>query len=257
MAGESITITKIETVYESVQPWWDRPVYDYRPFQGLLIFKSGGIRYNMGGQEVLVEKGDILKLTSTVPYNGVRLEGAPPGFIVIDFSTVEPDEYEKFPLQSVTKGLDFDKWYGDFSALLREWQKMTPESELICRGMLYGLLGGLISASRAKGKNNDRLTHFFQEHFSDPAFTVEAAAKALFLSPSQLQRRLRIATGLSPNAYLQNLRLISAREMLLSTEDSIERIALSVGFKNQFYFSRCFKDFAGESPLSYRKTHRI
>ena len=57
--------------------------------------------------------------------------------------------------------------------------------------------------------------------------------------------------GTSPIAYIQNLRIKKAKEMLKSDYGNITDIALSLGFANVYEFSRTFKKVTGIPPSKY------
>ncbi|WP_138754529.1 helix-turn-helix domain-containing protein [Paenibacillus sinopodophylli] len=63
-------------------------------------------------------------------------------------------------------------------------------------------------------------------------------------------------TGQSPIAYLNAIRIQSAKEKLLSTDLSVIEIARQAGFADEYYFSRKFKHMEGVSPSAYRKLKR-
>jgi transcriptional regulator GlxA family with amidase domain len=52
--------------------------------------------------------------------------------------------------------------------------------------------------------------------------------------------------------FLEEVRLTRARELLGSTELSIQRIASEVGFRDPHYFGRVFRQRVGKSPRNYR-----
>lgn len=59
--------------------------------------------------------------------------------------------------------------------------------------------------------------------------------------------------GMSPNNYLISARVSRAMELLLNPFTSVKDIALSLGFRDQYYFSRLFKSRNGISPEHYRQ----
>ena len=73
------------------------------------------------------------------------------------------------------------------------------------------------------------------------------------LSSSYLCRIFKEETGLSMNAYITNLRMSKAGELLNDTNSYIKEVAISVGFEDQLYFSRLFKRYSGVTPSEYRK----
>ena len=60
--------------------------------------------------------------------------------------------------------------------------------------------------------------------------------------------------GVSPYKYLLNIRISKASYLLTQTDISISEIAQSVGYEDQFYFSRLFKKHTGKSPRQFRKS---
>ena len=58
--------------------------------------------------------------------------------------------------------------------------------------------------------------------------------------------------GVSPKADLINMRLESAKRLLLYTTLSVDEIALQCGFGSIYHFSKIFKSIIGVSPSIYR-----
>ncbi|MFV0365079.1 MAG: helix-turn-helix domain-containing protein [Mangrovibacterium sp.] len=65
---------------------------------------------------------------------------------------------------------------------------------------------------------------------------------------SQLYRKLKSLTDYSPNELIRIIRLKAARRMLLKGSTSVSEVAYSAGFSSPSYFTKCFKEFYGESP---------
>lgn len=63
--------------------------------------------------------------------------------------------------------------------------------------------------------------------------------------------------GKTPSEYIIELRLGRARELLLSTDMAINLIGASVGYKDQYFFSKLFKKYIGMSPNTYRIKNKI
>ncbi len=98
-----------------------------------------------------------------------------------------------------------------------------------------------------------QLEAIVRENVGESSFTVEQLAQRLFISRRQLQRRTRTFTGLTPNQYITEFRLQTAREMLETTpSQTIKSIAFKVGMRDVKYFSQQFKKRFGRLPSSYR-----
>ncbi len=101
-----------------------------------------------------------------------------------------------------------------------------------------------------------RLAQEFIEKNLFRSITVDQIASAAGLSGSTLKRRFRQATQESPVAYVQRLRVEAAKHRLLQTNDSIETIALSVGYENVAFFRKLFRRHVGVSPKVHRQRMR-
>jgi AraC-like DNA-binding protein len=78
-------------------------------------------------------------------------------------------------------------------------------------------------------------------------------AAQLSCSPRTLLRRFKDATGLTPNEYVQRVRISAAEYVLRHTDWPVEQVALRVGYENRAAFSRLFKLMTGMSPAAYRQ----
>ena len=81
-------------------------------------------------------------------------------------------------------------------------------------------------------------------------------ADHLDLSPRTLNRRFGQATGMSPQAYLQSLRIAGAKDLLRHSNLSVGDIAWQLGLQDVSYFSQLFRRHSGMSPLRYREAVR-
>ncbi len=81
--------------------------------------------------------------------------------------------------------------------------------------------------------------------------SIDDIAKAVGVSRSHLYRVFMANVGQSPIDYLTNYRISEACYLLKNSQLSIAEIAVSVGFFDQFYFSRVFKKAKGVPPSRY------
>lgn len=89
---------------------------------------------------------------------------------------------------------------------------------------------------------------------ADPALGLEELAERLRLSSRRLSELFRRAFGLSPYAYLLNLRIRKAKELLIGQpESTVAAIATQVGFRDASHFVATFRKRTGLTPLQYRR----
>lgn len=89
------------------------------------------------------------------------------------------------------------------------------------------------------------------------AIDFDVIAKRHGLSPSTFRRRWVESVGKPPARYLQELRMREACRMLVETNRPIHEIANAVGFEDELYFSRRFRQELRLAPRDYRKTYQI
>lgn len=93
-------------------------------------------------------------------------------------------------------------------------------------------------------------------HFS-VANPVEEMIKRSRLAERTFKRRFTSATGLTPIAYVQRLRIEDAKRRLERTDAPIDKISWQVGYEDPAFFRRLFKRMTGLAPGAYRKRFRI
>jgi YesN/AraC family two-component response regulator len=92
-----------------------------------------------------------------------------------------------------------------------------------------------------------------EERMDDEELSVETLAKELFLSRSQLHRKLKALTNQTPTIFIRNTRLERAAQLLNANSASIGEIAYQVGFSSQAYFTKCFRDHFGCTPSEFAR----
>jgi AraC family transcriptional regulator len=82
--------------------------------------------------------------------------------------------------------------------------------------------------------------------------SLKELAASVFLSEYYFARLFKEVTGLTPHAYLANLRIERARALLLQTELPVTRIAADVGYRSPSHFAHAFRSSTGVSPRAFR-----
>ncbi len=85
---------------------------------------------------------------------------------------------------------------------------------------------------------------------------LEVLASKACLCPRHFWRRFKAEFGCSPTDFVEKLRLDEARRRLSTTDDSVEHIGLSVGFKSADAFRRAFERRLEINPRDYRQRFR-
>lgn len=84
-------------------------------------------------------------------------------------------------------------------------------------------------------------------------FSNKELAAICHFSADHFTRKFKEEIGQTPAQYVQSRRIAVAAQRLVSTTDTIERIAEQIGFQDRFHFSRVFIRKMGIGPATYRK----
>lgn len=87
--------------------------------------------------------------------------------------------------------------------------------------------------------------------------SLKSVAEAIYTNPNYLSTVFSREKGMTFSAYVKTYRLSVAQKMLVETDQSIEKIALAVGFYDIQHFSKIFKKELGVSPINFRKENKI
>lgn len=96
---------------------------------------------------------------------------------------------------------------------------------------------------------------FMEQHF-DQRLEIPSLAAQANVSISHFFKLFKQDTGCTPLAYLTQLKIERACDLLITTTWSVKLIAANLGFRDPFYFSRVFKSLTGMAPKAYRRLKR-
>jgi TolB-like protein/AraC-like DNA-binding protein/Tfp pilus assembly protein PilF len=92
-----------------------------------------------------------------------------------------------------------------------------------------------------------------KEKLHDEQFGVSQLAEQMNMSRSSLLRKIKQERDLSASQFIRQIRLKKGKELLEQSELSVSEIAYQVGFGNNSYFIKCFREHYGFSPGESRK----
>ncbi len=90
----------------------------------------------------------------------------------------------------------------------------------------------------------------------DHALSLNEIAEHIHLNPAYLSTLFRKVMNQSPISYINSVRIERAKLLLRSTEQPISEIASSLGFTQDIYFYRLFKQLTKVTPSEYRSSAR-
>ena len=91
-----------------------------------------------------------------------------------------------------------------------------------------------------------------RNHMHEEGFSAASLAQAMALSPSQLFRRVKDLTQMSPGRYIRYVRLVTAKQLLESGQYNVSEAACEVGFISVSHFTRVFQEQFHFKPSSLK-----
>jgi transcriptional regulator GlxA family with amidase domain len=153
-------------------------------------------------------------------------------------------------------------WHDMVLHLIARYAGSTAAQEVARLFALQWHHDGLTPYIVFEGKNDhgdaeiQSAQRWLSDHFS-VANPVEEMIKRSKLAERTFKRRFVAATGLTPIAYVQRLRVEDAKRQLERTDAPVDKISWHVGYEDPAFFRRLFKRTTGLAPGAYRRRFRI
>lgn len=142
---------------------------------------------------------------------------------------------------------------------------LFEEDNFVARGYLKTLLQAdifsLLLENNIQIKNKElsvsvqKALSYIEEKLS-ASLSVKAVTEQIAIPAATLCSKFKTEMGISIGKYIDSLVLHQAEVLLINTTLPLSGISEQLGFYDQFYFSRRFKEMYGVPPLKYRKNHQ-
>lgn len=99
----------------------------------------------------------------------------------------------------------------------------------------------------------DKLRSLINSNLRNSKLNIDDLSDQMGFSRVQFYRKTKSLTGYAPNELVRITRLKLSHKLLTTTDKNVSEIAYEVGFSSPSYFSKCYKEHFGESPLDIQK----
>nr|MDA3867381.1 helix-turn-helix domain-containing protein [Salinivirgaceae bacterium] len=101
-----------------------------------------------------------------------------------------------------------------------------------------------------------KVLSLIEENIAEKEFGVQQLAEKMNLTRPQLYRRINDIAHISIVEFIKVVRLKRAAQLLSQKPENISEVAFQVGFNDLSYFSKCFKQQFGVSPIRFLDDHK-
>ncbi|WP_197514994.1 AraC family transcriptional regulator [Mycobacterium sp. 852013-50091_SCH5140682] len=147
--------------------------------------------------------------------------------------------------------------------LSREMQHENPGRQTVLDRLLdvlvvFGLRAGLSRSATPpawfRGASDPRLAPILQVIHAEPEkpWTVDELAKLGHMSRATFARTFQQVIGHSPMKYLTDWRMTLARDLLLTSEATLDEIAAQIGYGSVYAFATAFQRHHGQPPRRWQ-----
>ncbi|MEN8122220.1 MAG: helix-turn-helix domain-containing protein [Bacteroidota bacterium] len=134
----------------------------------------------------------------------------------------------------------------------------NPGYQQVAAGMIMKLIGYIIAFQKQKGYSGNRIEKIIKQACFTMRQNVSTnvdlhqIASDCNVGYAYFRKMFKKYVGISPLKYHTDLRVLKAKELLLSSDKQIKKISDELGFHSVYYFSRLFKAKTGSTPSEFK-----
>ncbi|MCH4896923.1 response regulator [Marinilabiliaceae bacterium JC040] len=195
----------------------------------------------MDGHDLLKEVRNNIE-TSHIPL--IILTAAANREVEIESLNAKADDY-------ITKPFDVKVLLAKIKNLLKMRELLQDKySENIFSSKHY-------KSSKKEDPFNNTLKEIISGPIFSDSFDIESFCEYVGMSKSQLYRKMKAISGISPKEFIIKHRINKACILLKDSNYTVSEIAFMCGFQSHSYFSRIFKNNMNLSPKDYRENNNV
>ncbi|MCL1813497.1 MAG: AraC family transcriptional regulator [Treponema sp.] len=260
-----------EVAYFSCQGSYILPLERPDAYAVYLVKEGSGV-YTLGGSEFPIKEYDVFVMYPDVPVRCAMQKAAekpeePWELLALSFDGVDARlllNAAGFEPKQPVRTLDHHTAVSMNKLLdgIYTWRGQELFSAVQSTALIYALLSALVKTASwdqtemppgwTGAVHFQKALDFIADNYSR-SINVADIAEHVNLSRSRLYQVFMQQVFISPQQYLTEYRIREAIRLLQGRKGSIKEIALAVGFEDQLYFTRLFKQVMGNSPKNYIK----
>jgi AraC-like DNA-binding protein len=145
-----------------------------------------------------------------------------------------------------------------FNQIIDEVKTQRPLFQLKACSLIVSLLAEILTRERRKDQPNSyqkivEKTKCLMETNIFSALSLPDIAEQIGVSTAKLNEVFKTYTSMTPYQYFIHIKILKAESLLEQKDVSVKEVAHSLGFEDQYYFSRLFKQKTGIAPSDWNK----
>ena len=241
--------------------WMSFPHSHY--FTEIFYIKSGSGYMKIENETVPVQANSLILLGAQVLHTEFSDSSDPLDYYVLGVEGLKINTDRTVTYSIINTSANSSTIRNCFENILQEMNNKRDGYAEICQHYLAILILLIcrkdhVSYELVDQQNSSRECHkakcYIEANYHDK-ITLDSLAANCNLTKYYLSHKFSELYGKSPIAYLTEVRIAVAKDLLKTTNHSIEEIASATGFSSSSYFSQTFQKICAMSPQQYRRLH--
>jgi AraC-like DNA-binding protein/mannose-6-phosphate isomerase-like protein (cupin superfamily) len=231
-------------------------------FTEIFYIKSGEGHMQIENEQVPITPNSLILIGACIQHTEISDPRSPLDYYVlgVDGLLVEADKTGGYSVITATSQMPLIRQC--FENIHHEMHSKNPGYAEICQHYLAILIQLIcrkthISSESFIVQNSSLECHkakrYIETNYREK-ITLDTLSANCNITKYYLSHKFTELYGKSPMAYLTDVRIYVAKDLLKSTSYSIEEVASATGFSSSSYFTQTFQKNCGMSPQQYRKS---
>ena len=243
----------------------------FHPFTYFYYIQEGFGKLSIESESIDVCAGDLIIINSNIGHtlyldksiNNIKILGF--GIESVSIAAFKKEQLEDinyFHIDNRDKTLKFEDYFED---IYREYKGEDIFAKSLANAIASTLVINLlrkyrknISIKHDKKVNRqiDYIKSFIDTNYNDD-IKLEDLSQMAYMNKFHLISEFKQSYRITPIEYLILKRVEVSKDLLISTNHTMEEISALVGFNSQSYFNQVFKKKVGQTPSQFRRKHRL
>lgn len=243
----------------------------FHPFTYFYYIAEGFGKLSIESEIIEVNAGDLIIINSNIGHtlyldksiSNIKLLGF--GIESVSVAGLLEDEVKSinyFHIENRDKSLKFEEYFED---IYTEYKGNDIFAKSLANAIASTLVINLLRKYRTSitvkhdkkvNRQIDYIKSYIDSNYNED-IKLEDLSSMAYMNKFHLISEFKQSYRITPIEYLILKRVEVAKNLLISTNHTMEEISAIVGFNSQSYFNQVFKKKVGQTPSQFRRKHRL